>query len=535
MGRNKNNNRNVLISANVIGNNFEASFKQRIIGQDHVSLKIKNALFKSNTNTAPKEKPEVITFVGPTAVGKSEAASVFAKAVSRKKYTIDGNAYASQHSWIDGSDPTFKNDDTSPVTKIVSEDSTAIIEVQNFEMMHPNNKKVVQEMLSTGFFYDKNLKRFIDVRNIIFIISITEEQNLYNDINRINYASLPESKVLQSLASQYDKLNNAKLFSQSLISTFASGTIIPFNRLRPLSLCKIAKSKCLQFKKRLFQAFGGKMVLNEELLSRVLLFNKGSNADARNISSAITQFLNENLSNIVELFSEQNKDIENLRSIKYNFDFSEEVKKYLNNKDKNTVAVYCSEEEKEYFVNNSLMDVKFITDESIVSSLEYDLVLVSVSKKMNNCLSIIRTIQERDVDIPIYAFSIMEKKSKTEKDVLTKEGVVELYDQDVNNFNLWLQSVMDEALLLKSFEKLTKRRKVINFDIHYELIDNNKEIMAKVLLDSFRLEDAMSTEEESKLVSKIEMSSVSFSDIIGLNETIKEIKSFLKVFDKLTV
>lgn len=185
---------------------------------------------------------------------------------------------------------------------------------------------------------------------------------------------------------------------------------------------------------------------------------------------------------------------------KYNFDFSEEVRKYLNNKDKNTVAVYCSEEEKEYLVNNSLMEVKFITDDSIVSSLEYDLVLASVSKKMNNCISVIRKIQERDGDIPIYAFSIKEQKSKTEENILTKEGVVELYDQDINNFNLWLKSIIEEASLIKSFEKLTKRRKVINFDIHYDLIDNNKEITAKVLLDSFRLEDALSTEEESKPV-----------------------------------
>ncbi len=531
MGRNKNNNRNVLISANVIGNKFEALFKQRIIGQDYACLKIKNALFKSNTNTVPKEKPDVITFVGPTAVGKSEAASVFAQAISRKKYIIDGNAYTTINDILDGVDGSYKNDTPSPITMIVTKDRTAVIEIQNFQNMFSKNKNIIQEMLSTGFFYDKNLKQFVDVRNCIFIITLNDEQDLYNDTNKINYATLTDTKILQSLANQYDKTSKTKIFSQSIISTFASGTIIPFNRLTPLSLCKIAKSKSSQFKKRLFQAFGGKVVLNEEFLSRVLLFNKGSNADARNISSTITQFLNENLSNIVELFLEQNKDIKNLKSIKYNFDFSEEVKKYLNNKDKNTVAVYCSEEEKEYFINNSSMDVKFITEESIVSSLEFDLVLASVSKKMNNCISVIRTIQERDVDIPIYAFSIMEPKSKTEKNILTKEGVVELYDKDIDNFNLWLKSIMEEASLIKSFEKLTKRRKVVDFDIHYELIDNSKEITAKVLLDSFRLEDALSTEEESKLVSKIEMSSVSFSDIIGLDETIKEINSFLKVFD----
>ena len=508
---------------------------RRVIGQEYAADKIKTSIVQAYAlQPAERRGPRTLILeVGLPGTGKSESAVIAAKELGLPCYNIDCTRYAEREGHnADGINKSYRDASEGEITGPVKKLPAGVLILNEFDMSHPNVKNRFQPLFETGFLHDKYHEEEVDFRNVVIIITSNAGNSLYESIYRYNYATMPEAKILNALRADVNEDTGTHRFTPAMISRFAKGVIIPFNKLDGKSLCSIAALKaeelCKEWKQKYPQL---QVIYDEDLFSRSLLFQKGAQADARNVTASSQRFLSEHLENVATLVGGQEKTLRSLKKMQFRFDYqkSEDAVQYFDHKEKYRVAVYCSETEKKAFNAAKVFDVEYVSFDKRISAMEYDALFISVDEtRTHGGLEKIRQAH-MDEEVPIYVFSLKQKKTVVDQKLYHREGVSGIYNaDDKESFKDWLKKIAETVELVKAVTNLARENCILNFDAFYELKkDENGDITGVVTLKNYRKEKVIYSGDEAELCADHEIPDVKFEDVKGAGETLQEIRELI--------
>ena len=510
-----------------------------IIGQDYAADRLKSAILAAYaTKPYPQKGPRALIFAfGLPGVGKSESAIIAAQELGLPCYCIDCTRYTEREGHNpDGINKSYKEAAEGEITGPVKKMPAGILILNEFDLSHANVKNRFQPLFETGFLHDQYHDEEIDFRNVIIIITSNAGSALYESLYRYNYATLPQSTILNALTKDVNPDTDTHRFTPAMVSRLARGTLIPFNKLSGRDLCAIAQLKakklCEDWKENRYPYLA--LDYDGDLFARSLLFSKGGQADARNISAAAEATLSEHLENAAALLCERGEDgLRRLKNIRLSFDYGkdEKITQYFHGEERYRVAVYCAEEERERVESCPRLDVCYVKEGTRISSLDYDATLISVDEtKCKKGLQMIREAQ-RDEEVPIYAFSLTQKKTRVERKLYNKEGVSGFYNaEEDGDFSAWLNGIAETIELSKAVTQLARESCVINHDTVYAVEEEGNGLTVTATACNYRKEKAVDASDERELCAAHEIPDVKFSDVKGARETVEEVKELIEIF-----
>ncbi len=524
---------NRLIATSLLVDKIEKKVKEKIIGQDNAIQKLTESFFKAYINPSVEKGPKaIILCVGPSGVGKTETIKIAAEALGLPVFSFDCSRYCNRNgdrANAFGTDKSYKEAQGGDITTPVDKKPASICHLDGFDEANYDFKTTIQTLFDTGYLFDNYEKKNVDFRNVIIVVTTNACNSLYNDY-RVNYATLEPAQILDTLREAKDSTGNPN-FPSSIISCFRKATIIPFNKLTSKNLFDIAILKAKNVSSNYFKEYRLKFSYDESNFVKCMLLKLGT-TDARGLTSAIEHFLGEHFINVVKFIKEKKKNLNKLKEIKYVFDYDKAKDSAIcfNNLHKPVIAIYCSEEERRLF-ENLRIETHFIKEEETITSLDYDAIIIGInSKSESKCIQLSKRFTTLNPDVPVYAFCVEGERSFKLKNRLTKEGIVEFFNESNTGFSNWLNSIIDLISFEKDVFKLKQKNQVLDFESHYNIEESKNNISVVVSIKDFSLKKVVSGDLQKRIVADHEIPNVRFTDIVGLKEIVDTLKELVEVF-----
>ena len=160
-------------SANLI--NLEKNIKSKVFGQEKAIDSLLDKVFIAQSGLKSLNKPiGNFLFVGPTGVGKTEAAKQLALNLGIKLVRFDMSEYQEQHSVAKfiGSPPGYVGyeDNAGQLITSLQETPNCVLLLDEVEKAHPGVLTVLLQLMDNGFITGSNGKK-ADARNAIVIMT----------------------------------------------------------------------------------------------------------------------------------------------------------------------------------------------------------------------------------------------------------------------------------------------------------------------------------------------------------------------------
>ncbi|MEK7452814.1 MAG: AAA family ATPase [Patescibacteria group bacterium] len=156
---------------------MEDSLKRRVVGQDEAINIVSNAVRRSRSGIADKNKPiGTFMFLGQTGVGKTELAKAMAEFMFQSESSIiriDMSEYAERHSLskVIGSPPGYVGyDEGGQLTEKVRMKPYSVILFDEIEKAHPDIFNILLQILDEGHLTDSKGRK-INFKNTIIIMT----------------------------------------------------------------------------------------------------------------------------------------------------------------------------------------------------------------------------------------------------------------------------------------------------------------------------------------------------------------------------
>ncbi len=516
-----------------IGEELSAYIK----GQSYALSEVREMIFGAYATRTQNKGPQgTALFIGPPGVGKTEIAQGVAKMLGLpfKKFNMSSfsNREASLQDFV-GINSSYRDAKCGGLTGYVQDNPACVILFDEVDKAHALVLNVLYQILDDGETEDLFLKKNISFRNTILLFTTNAGKSLYDSVDRYNYASIAENKILEALKNEKNPKTGEVAFSEALLTRFAQGRIVPFNRLNGHTLCEIVKAKTqrkmAELKKKYPQI---EIICDKESLSQSLLFGRGGNADARSMTKAVDKYFEQNLYNIAQKLEEDGADMGMLSKLEFNFWFSDadtQVKELFTLQETYNVAVYCLQSEREFFEKLPSLRCTFLSSEEKISSLDYDGVILSTDKQRKmDALTCFRKVKQEE-DIPVYVFTMDKACGEIDMKTYYSEGAVDVYlSRNGQPFEDWLGEIYKTIRLNKILVKMSRANKCIKYDTLFSYEETDGKLMLTVDAVNYRMENAVLPEDEATVLSDREIPNVKFSDVKGLDETAKELKKQLE-------
>jgi len=214
--------------------NLEKNMKEKVFGQESAIDSLLDKVFIAQSGLKSLNKPVgSFLFVGPTGVGKTEAAKQLATNMGIKLVRFDMSEYQEQHSVAKfiGSPPGYVGfeDNAGQLVTSLQEHPNCVLLLDEVEKAHPSVLTVLLQLMDNGFITGSNGKK-ADGRNAIIIMT----SNLGAadaEKNAVGFGSLERD------SDPKDAVN--KFFSPEFRNRL-DGTI-RFGKLDPKTMAKIVK------------------------------------------------------------------------------------------------------------------------------------------------------------------------------------------------------------------------------------------------------------------------------------------------------
>jgi ATP-dependent Clp protease ATP-binding subunit ClpA len=214
--------------------NLEKNMKEKVFGQESAIDSLLDKVFIAQSGLKSLNKPVgSFLFVGPTGVGKTEAAKQLATNMGIKLVRFDMSEYQEQHSVAKfiGSPPGYVGfeDNAGQLVTSLQEHPNCVLLLDEVEKAHPSVLTVLLQLMDNGFITGSNGKK-ADGRNAIIIMT----SNLGAadaEKNAVGFGSLERD------SDPKDAVN--KFFSPEFRNRL-DGTI-RFGKLDPKIMAKIVK------------------------------------------------------------------------------------------------------------------------------------------------------------------------------------------------------------------------------------------------------------------------------------------------------
>lgn len=155
--------------------NLEKNIKSKVFGQEHAIDSLLDKVFIAQAGLKSPTKPiGNFLFVGPTGVGKTEAAKQLAENLGIKLVRFDMSEYQEQHSVAKfiGSPPGYVGyeDNAGQLITSLQETPNCVLLLDEVEKAHPSVLTVLLQVMDNGFVTGSNGKK-ADARNAIIIMT----------------------------------------------------------------------------------------------------------------------------------------------------------------------------------------------------------------------------------------------------------------------------------------------------------------------------------------------------------------------------
>ncbi len=535
----------------------QKSLLTSVFGQDHAVNNFINGYFNAEyavmTGTLSRQPRAVFFFCGPPGVGKTFLAEKSAEVLNLPFRRFDMSEYADKEANFEfaGSDKVYKNGSSGNVTSFVAKNPNAILLFDEVEKAHLNIIHLFLQILDAGRLRDNFTDEEVSFTNNIIIFTTNVGKELYEDENIGLLSALPKKTIIKAIAEEKNPVTNNHSFPSAIVSRLASNNVVMFDHMVAHNLATILTSQLNKATDTFTNNTGIKIDLDEKIASAII-FSLGGSCDARTVKGRGKNFFMEEIYELFRLLDKENLELSSLKKIKFNIDFTNAKKDVINifeQEEKPNVLVFC---DKTIFkkVNIKSSKIKFLHAETIVEAQKIlkdkniTLILSDITfeaKKTDKRVLNVEDLRglgneflvfhERYCpSLPLFLLEYETLKiSFEEKQSFARRGVRGFVDVTETGDRAFVNRLVGECQSLhqqQSMELLAKNNKVLSFDTEQSLSLDGTE--ATIDLFDLKLELALNSADNKKVISDVQKPNVKFSDVIGAEDAKGELAYFIE-------
>ncbi len=266
---------------------LEDRLNQRVLGQDHALAAISHRVRTSRAQMDDPQKPiGVFLFVGPSGVGKTEAALTLAETLyggERNLITINMSEYQEAHtvSSLKGSPPGYVGyGEGGVLTEAVRRRPYSVVLLDEVEKAHPDVMELFFQVFDKGLLEDGE-GREIDFKNTIIILT----SNVGSD-TIMKLCADPDTMPDPEPLSDAIRPELLEVFPAALLGRMITTAFYP---VAGDVLKSIIRLKTAKIAKRVRANHAAEMVYGDDLIDRVAERCTESASGARNIDAILTR------------------------------------------------------------------------------------------------------------------------------------------------------------------------------------------------------------------------------------------------------
>ncbi len=501
-----------------------------IEGQDYACNVVKEQLFGTLRRKNESGPLAIFLFAGPPAVGKTFMAQKIAEALGRPFERFDMSGYSDREAVISlfGLNKSYKAAEPGRFTTYVKEHPVSVIVLDEIEKAHITVCNNMLQVLDKGAVRDLFYEQDFSVRDCILIFTTNVGTNAYDSGDPYNLSATPVPTIIKALEEERSPHTGEPYFSRELVSRFASGKIIVFNRLRPEVLHRIAVRHINKICRYYYDEYGICSKIDADAVADIILYSQGGNADVRSVVRAVKEFFSKNFERVAEMVSASGCG-GRICAVRYKIARSfatSETADMLGGKESRVLSFGVS-------VKGAVPKAKstFISETAVDESLS-----VHDIKRLDPAMAVVGITDKNAAKakelfdnlvaagIPAYVYT---KDKNIPLAYYAENGAVDCFAPHTRlSFNEWLNGAARGVELSRIAERLFRTNKVIIFSASYKY--SKRTCVAEVTLSDFAMRIAFCGGESSLFEGKAAIPDVTFDDIIGADEAKRELMPVIR-------
>ncbi|MCR4780084.1 MAG: AAA family ATPase [Ruminiclostridium sp.] len=535
-----------------------------------------------------RQRPSAVyLFAGPPGVGKTYLAMTAADLIKRPFKSFNMGSYSDElaHKMLTGYAKTFQNHFPGHLTGFVKKNPNAVLLFDEIEKADQNVHKLFLSILDLGTLTDNYYDETVSFADTTIIFTTNLGKSLYNGKLKANCSKIPPKLFLNALCHEINPRFGQPYFKPELVSRFGMGYPIVFNHLSPHTLIRIAEKQFNDLADRFRNEYGITVTADKAVLMS-LMFREGGRLDARNLCTNVVKFFE---SEVMKLFNMRNvstdsgkivsiKDFDSFhfiveeasgRSGGDDTDDKDLIRRLFRSKIKPNVLIFARKASTDALIKY-LPDINFHAASSVEEALamlgdediKTDMVIIDAmitdetkknestnkdpeatshlspaARKYKKGRELLSTVIERLPEMPVYLLEDIDEYPDTLLRAFIAEGVRDKIimpeEDDTDELEETINMITSESFMLEIADDLDSTNKIITFETAPHPNEAEKSITLE--LRNFRNISSDYTPEKisfglipefnANLLSGAEKPADRFSDIVGLDKAVDELRT----------
>ncbi len=274
-----------------------------IEGQDYACHAVKEQLFGLSNRANANGPAAIFFFAGPPAVGKTLLAQKIGEALGRPFERFDMSGYSDKEAPISlfGLNKSYKLAAPGRFTTYIKEHPVSVILFDEIEKANVTVRNNILQMLDKGAVYDLFYEQDFSVRDCILIFTSNVGTSVYNTGDPYKLSLTSSATVIKALREEKDPATGEPYFSRELVSRFASGKVIVFNRLRPEVLHRIVVRRIMDMRDDYYREYRIGSGMDVDAIADLILLSQGGDVAVRSAVRAVKDFFTRDFARMVEM------------------------------------------------------------------------------------------------------------------------------------------------------------------------------------------------------------------------------------------
>ena len=530
---------------------MQRQLQQEVLGQPYAVSTFASGYFHAELQAliAPERRRPRATFLfaGPPGVGKTLLTETAARILGLPFLRVDMSEYTGAGSVQElmGSSKTFSGARPGVLTDFVRRNPHSIILLDEIEKADLRVIHLFLQVLDAGQLRDNYLEKEVFFRDTILVFTTNAGREMYEQGRGDQLSRAPREVILDALSRETSPMTGEPLFPQAILSRFAAGNVVAFNRLPAHVLRSIAEHQLRLHMERLRESVGIEAEMDERVATTIL-FSEGAGADARMVHARADAFFSSELYELFRIMDtpEAKADMGTLRKIGFTVDTDhadEEVRSLLIPNSPIHVLIFGEADALPelplavFHRAKTPEEARKILSGEEISLVLFDLlsrvdrasqVFLNVGDEVSEDRAFLHSLLERHPDLPVMllerdgaAFYPEEKEAYLQKGV---RGFLELSGDDIAKR---LSHLLDTIFQQQSLTSLARANRVVRYETAQALHSGGTE--AEIVLFDMHLEKAVKSGDAANVLSMLSVPKDTFGDVIGCEDAKNELSFFV--------
>lgn len=525
-----------------------ATLSETVFGQEKAISVLTSGYFQgelsSLTNPKRTRPHSTFLFAGPPGVGKTFLAESFASLLGLPFKRFDMSEYCEDEAILEfsGSDKVYKHGKEGNFTSFVQKNPKCVVLFDEIEKAHITIIYQFLQMLDAGRARDNYHDIELSLKDVIMIFTTNAGKQLYEDVENGNFSDISRKVILDALQKDVNPVTSQPFFPGAICSRFASGNVVMFNHVSANNLLDIAKKEIGKHTKNFENTFGIKTEIDESVYTALLLA-EGGNVDARVIRSRSESFFSQEVFELFRLAGEAGSAVGKIVIDVVLPENNEEIVSLFESSEKPNILIFAAPDTvREYALSGIKANVILVSEiEEAIKTLhkeEINFAILDFSYGLNadtkylniedvysKSKELFEYISAHCGDIPVHLLKTGARKYTEEEIVsILSSGVRGTIDLCSADFVKSINMICIGAHRQKSLLKLAKANKLVTYETAQWISEESG--IAHICLVDLRLVTAINSSDSQNVMNGISKPNVRYSDVIGSEDAIKELKYF---------